>query len=43
VYAGVVGQNMFTTALVSLVIGVVYLYRTIRLHAVEIPGQPSPA
>jgi hypothetical protein len=43
VYAGIVGQHLFATALVSLVIGVVYLYRTIRLRAVEIPGRPSPA
>jgi len=43
VYAGVVGQNLFAMALVSLVIGAVYLYRTIRLRAVEIPGRPNPA
>ena len=43
VYAAIVGQNLAATALVSLVIGLVYLYRAIRLRAVEIPGRPSPA
>jgi len=44
IYAGVVGQSLFATALVSLVIGMVFIYRTIRLHGVEVvPGRPSPA
>lgn len=43
VYAAIVGQSLFATALVSLVIGAVFVYRTIRLRGVEVPGSPSPA
>ena len=43
IYAVAFGQELFATALVSLVIGAVFVYRTIRLHDVEVTGQPTHA